>query len=130
TADRVERGEPIKLTAEVLDSAYLEVNDSRTVAHITSPSGKTTDVPVEWTVTRDGDYRTTFVPDEPGVYEIRVTADRDQKPLGSAAMHVRASAGDAEYYDAAMRATLPKRIAEDTGGRFFTPANASALPEA
>jgi hypothetical protein len=45
-------------------------------------------------------------------------------------MHVRVSAGDAEYFDAAMRAPLLKRIAEETGGRFFTPANATALPEA
>src|SRR5881397_1277645 len=59
TADRVEPGEPVKLAAEVLDSAYAEVNDSRVVAHITSPSGKTTDIPVEWTVTKDGEYRTT-----------------------------------------------------------------------
>ena len=43
---------------------------------------------------------------------------------------MRASAGDAEYFDAAMRAPLLKRIAEDTGGRFFTPANAASLPEA
>ena len=45
-------------------------------------------------------------------------------------MHVRVSAGDAEYFDAAMRAALLKRIAEETGGRFFTPANAASLPEA
>jgi hypothetical protein len=45
-------------------------------------------------------------------------------------MHVRVSAGDAEYFDAGMRAPLLKRIAEDTGGRFFTPANAASLPEA
>jgi len=130
TADRVEPGEPVKLTAEVLDSAYVEVNDSHTVAHITSPSGKVSEVPVDWTVTRDGDYRATFVPEETGVYDIRVSAERDQKPLGTASMHIRASAGDAEYYDAAMRANLLKRIAEETGGRFFTPANADALPEA
>jgi hypothetical protein len=45
-------------------------------------------------------------------------------------MHARASAGDSEYFDAAMRASLLQRVAEDTGGRFFTPATASALPEA
>jgi hypothetical protein len=45
-------------------------------------------------------------------------------------MHVRVSAGDAEYFDAAMRSTLLKRIAEDTGGRFFTTADVAALPEA
>ena len=45
-------------------------------------------------------------------------------------MHVRVSAGDAEYFDASMRAPLLKRIADETGGRFFTPANVASLPEA
>jgi len=130
TADRVEPGETVKLNAEVLDSAYVEVNDSRVVAHISAPSGKTTETPVDWTVTRDGDYRSTFVPDEPGIYNVRVVAERDQKELGAATVQVRVSAGDAEYFDAAMRAPLLKRIAEDTGGRFFTTANAASLPEA
>ena len=130
TADRVEPGEPVRLAVEVLDAAYTEVNDSRVMARVTSPSGKVNEVPVDWTVTRDGDYRATFTPDEVGIYDIRVAAVRDQKDLGAAAMHVRVSAGDAEYFDAAMRAPLLKRIAEETGGRFFTPANAAALPEA
>ena len=130
TADRVEPGEPIKIATEVLDTAYAEVNDARVVAHITSPSGKTTDLPIDWTVSRDGDYRATFVPDEVGVYDIRVTAARDQKDLGAGSVHVRASAGDAEYYDAAMRAPLLKRIAEETGGRFFTASTVASLPEA
>jgi uncharacterized membrane protein len=130
TADRVEPGEPIKIAAEVLDNAYTEVNDGRVMAHITSPSGKTTDMPVDWTVTRDGDYRASIVPDETGIYAVRVTAARDQKDLGAASLHVRVSAGDAEYYDAAMRATLLKRIADETGGRFFTASNVASLPEA
>jgi hypothetical protein len=130
TADRVEPGEPVKLSTEVLDSAYAEVNDSRVVARITSPSGKTIEMPVEWTVTKDGEYRASFTPDEAGIYDVRVSASRDQKDLGASAMHVRVSAGDAEYFDAGMRAPLLKRIAEETGGRFFTPANASSLPEA
>ena len=129
-ADRVEPGEAIKLSTEVLDSAYVEVNDSRVVARVTAPSGKTTEVPVEWTVTKDGEYRAIFTPDESGIYDIKVTAARDQKDLGSADMHVRVSAGDAEYFDAGMRAPLLKRIAEETGGRFFTPASAASLPEA
>jgi len=129
-ADRVEPGEPIKVTAEVLDQAYAEVNDATVTAHITSPSGKTTDVPIDWTVTRDGDYRTSFVPDEAGIYTVKVGAERAQKPLGTGSMNVRVSAGDAEYFDAAMRAPLLKRIAEETGGRFFTSTNVASLPEA
>ena len=130
STDRVEPGEPIKLAAEVLDSAYAEVNDGRVVARVTSPSGRTSEMPVDWSVTRDGDYRASFVPEEEGIYDVRVTAARGEKGLGAADMHVRVSAGDAEYFDAAMRAPLLKRIAEETGGRFFTPVTVASLPEA
>ena len=128
--DRVEPGEPVKLTAEVLDTAYAEVNDARVLAQVTSPSGKSFEMPMEWTVEHDGEYTAAFNPDETGLYEVKVSATRDQKALGSSVMHVRVSIGDGEYFDAAMRAPLLKRIAEETGGRFFTPSNVASLPEA
>jgi uncharacterized membrane protein len=128
--DRVEPGEPLKLTAEVVDPAFVEVNDAQVVARVTAPSGKVTEVPLEWTVSKDGEYRSQFVPEEPGTYEVKTTAVRDGKELGTSTMHARASAGDAEYFDAAMRASLLTRVAEETGGRFFTPETAAALPEA
>jgi uncharacterized membrane protein len=132
TADRVEPGEPIKVSAEALDAAYVEVNDARVEAHVTSPSGKTQDFPLDWTVTRDGEYRASVVSDETGVYKVDVHAvrDKEKKELGTATLNVRASAGDAEFFDAAMRAPLLRRVAEETGGRFFTPANVASLPEA
>ncbi len=132
--DRVEPGEPVKITADVYDAAYVEVNDSRVLATVTSPSGKKSEIPMEWTISRDGEYTASFVPDEPGVYDVKVDAARTvnnaSKVLGTDDVHVRASAGDAEYFDAAMRGSLLRRIADDTGGHFFTPANVAQLPEA
>ena len=132
--DRVEPGEAVKITADIFDPAYVEVNDSQVIATITSPSGKKTELPMEWTISRDGEYKSSFVPDEQGVYDVRVDATRSiggqAKTLGSSNVHVRVSAGDAEYFDAAMRGSLLRRIADDTGGRFFTPANVATLPEA
>ena len=130
THDRVEPGEPFRLSAEVLDAAYVEVNDAHVTATITTPKGRAVQVPMEWTVEHDGQYGASFTPDEPGTYAISVSAARDQKDLGTHTTTIRASAGDGEYFDAAMRAPLLKRMADETGGRFFTPANASSLPEA
>ena len=130
TQDRVDPGERIPLAAQVVDATYTDVNNARVLAHVTTPSGKTTDVAMDWTVSRDGEYHGSFVPDEDGLYTVKVSATKDQKDLGSDVVHVRAAAGDAEYFDAAMRAPLMKRIAEETGGRFFTAENAAALPEA
>ena len=124
----------MKLTAEIVDPAFAEVNDAQVVAEIRAPSGKVTEEKLEWTVTRDGEYRGTFVPDEVGTYEIKTKASRykDGAPqeLGTTTIHARATAGDSEYFDAAMRTSLLSRISEETGGRFFTAADAASLPEA
>jgi uncharacterized membrane protein len=128
--ERVEPGESMRLVADVMDPAFAEVNDARVVAEVAYPSGRTVEVPMEWTVTRDGEYRGAFVAEEPGTYEVRAKAVRGGQDLGGGTVHARASAGDSEYFDAAMRSTLLQRIAEDTGGRFFTPDTALTLPEA
>jgi uncharacterized membrane protein len=132
--DRVDPGEPIKLTAEVVDPAFAEVNDAQVIAEIRAPSGKVSEAKLEWTVTRDGEYRGSFVPEEVGTYEVKAKATRfkDGAPqdLGSSTIHARASAGDGEYFDAAMRRSLLTRISEETGGRFFAGADAKSLPEA
>lgn len=130
TTDRVEPGELVQLTAEVVDPAFVEVNDAHVVAQVTSPSGKSVEVPLEWTVTKDGEYKATFVAEEAGLYDIKGAATRGQQNLGTSAMHTRSSAGDNEYFDAPMRASLLTRIAEETGGHFFTAANVAELPEA
>ena len=39
TPDRVQRGEPVTLTADVVDAEYRGVNDGRITAHATAPSG-------------------------------------------------------------------------------------------
>jgi hypothetical protein len=129
--ERVEPGEPMRLVVDVVDPAFVEVNDAHVVAEIVSPSGKTSEVQLEWTVSKDGEYRATYVPDEPGLYEIRTKANRGETSLGTNMIHARVSAGDNEYFDATMRSSLLTRIAEETGGRFFPAATApTLLPEA
>ena len=85
--DRVEPGEAVKISAEVSDAAFVEVNDSRVLATVTSPSGKKSEIPMEWTIARDGEYKASFVPDEPGIYDIKVDAARstggESKTLGN-----------------------------------------------
>jgi uncharacterized membrane protein len=130
STDRVEPGESVKLTGEIVDPTFTEVNDAHVVAEVKAPSGKTVEVPLEWTVSKDGEYKGTFVADEPGVYQVKATAERNGAAIGSSLMHTRASAGDSEYFDAAMRSSLLNRLAEETGGRFFTPSTSASLPEA
>ena len=54
---------------------------------------------------------------------------RAGKDVGSGVAHVRAVPDDAEYFDATMHAPLLKRIAQDTGGRFYTSGAMTSLAD-
>jgi uncharacterized membrane protein len=127
--DRVEAGQPVTLTADVVDPRFVELNDADVVARVTSPSGKASAIPLQWTGERNGQYRATMPTSETGWYEAKIEAVRDGKPVGTGVTHVRTAPDDAEYFDAAMHAPLLKRIAQETGGRFYSADNVASLPE-
>jgi uncharacterized membrane protein len=129
TTDRVEPGEQFTLVAEVVDSAFVELNDARVVAKITGPKGTVTDVPMQWTGERNGEYRATIAAPDQGMYAAQVEAMRAGKTLGTGTAQVRATPSDAEYFDATMHAQRLQRIAEETGGRFYTPDTVNGMPE-
>jgi hypothetical protein len=128
-ADRVEPGETVTLVADVVDPAFVELNDARVVAYITSPSGAVEELPVQWSGERDGEYRASFTAATAGIYSARIEAARAGKPIGSSVTQVRAVPSDAEYFDATMQAARLQRIADETGGRFYTASNLAGLPE-
>jgi uncharacterized membrane protein len=127
--DRVEPGQSVTLTADVVDPRFVELNDANVIAHVTSPGGKTVNVPLQWTGERNGQYRGTFQTSEAGWYEAKVDATRADKPIGSTVTHVRTVPDDAEYFDAAMHAPMLQRIAKDTGGRFYRADAMTSLPD-
>ena len=127
-AERVEPGETVTLTADVVDPTFVEMNDARVVAHVEGPGG-TAEVPLQWTGERNGQYRATFTPAAGGLYTARVEASRGETALGSGTTHFRAAAGDTEFFDAGMNAARLQRIADGTGGRFYGMGDLSQLPE-
>ncbi len=125
----VEPGQAVGLSALVSDSAYVGVNNSSVVATIRSPDNDSLTVPLDWAVDEDGRYDADFTASGPGLYEISVQALRAADTLGTALTYVHAAPSVAEYFDASMRGSTLRRIAEETGGRFYTPSTVSSLPE-
>jgi hypothetical protein len=127
--ETVEPGEAVRIVTTVGDSTYIEVNDASVTARITTPSGAIEQIPVEWTVERDGEYAVDFVPEEDGEYEIEVTASRGDEVLGSDVTFLHTAPSDDEYFDAGRRSQTLQRIAEETGGQYYTPEDVASLPE-
>jgi uncharacterized membrane protein len=129
STERVEPGEAVTIEAGVADASFGDVNDATVVAQVARPGGSTINVPMQWTGQRDGQYRGTFVSTDAGAYEVTVDATRGGQTLGSGVAYVRAAQGDAEFFDPTMHAAPLRRIAEETGGRFYTADAAAGIAE-
>ena len=129
TTERGEPGEAVAVEATVVDKTYVELNDARVTAHVTQPNGAAIDVPLEWTGERDGLYRGTFVSREAGIYEVAVDSSRASAIVGSGIAFVRSGPSNAEFFDPTMHEGPLRRIADETGGRFYTPDTTTSLAE-
>lgn len=132
-SDRVAPREPIALRALVADAGYTRLNDARVVAHVVAPSGTARDIAMDWAVDRDGEYRATFTPQEEGRHTVTVQATTvrggDTLPAGRDSAVVRVAPQETEFFDSEMRGALLRRVADETGGKFYTPADIATLPE-
>jgi hypothetical protein len=131
SADRVRPGGTVTIRADVADSGFVRRNDARLVARVLSPSGAVREVPLEWVVDRDGEYQASYSSAEEGVHTVRVTTTGEkagERALEDSTFVAVADLG-AEFYGAEMRKPLLQRIADETGGRFYTPATMRTLPD-
>ncbi len=122
-------GERTTLQLELTDSAFRRVNDAQVTVDVVSPDGATRQVPLEWTLGRDGQYAGTFVPAEEGEYLLSGQAVIGSDTVRLATTSLGVADRGADFINAEMRSVLLQRVARETGGRFYTPATVGSLPD-
>jgi hypothetical protein len=128
-SDRVVPGDAVRVTADVSDARFLRVNDARVRAMVTAPDGAASEVPLDWSVGRDGEYRGVFTTSSPGLYTVQVVSTYEDREHRARPIYVVAEEPRDEYFGSEMRAPLLRRIADETGGRFYTSASVASLAE-
>lgn len=126
---RVAPGEPVELRARVADEQYLDVNDATVVARVITPSGRETEVPLEWSLAENGVYTGRFIAEEPGVYSLGAQSRRGRDTTMATPAALLADDQGADVEQAELRAPLLRRIAQETGGRYYPLAEADRLAE-
>jgi hypothetical protein len=121
--------ETVILHAEVNDEAFLHLNNAQVSARVKAPSGALSSVPLIWDLSKDGQYSGTYKAQEEGTYEVTAEAFRSSKSLGIARANFRIADSLEEYHDANLNADLLKKLAADTGGRYYAPNAIRTLPE-
>ena len=127
--DRFAPGAPVTITVGVLDDNFIEINNAAVTATVTSPSGQTRSLELDWTIDTDGEYTATFIPNEEGFHQMHVWAERSGEALGEDIAHVEIAELSTEAFAAERRTPLLERLAQETGGRLYSPENVASLPD-
>ncbi len=124
-------GDEVRVTARVLDEQYEPDNDASLWIQTTNPLDEITDTPMEWNIEEDGIYRSTFIADQEGVFDLLVdltSAAGEEGAEKRAAIVVTPSLR--EFNNAGMDRGLLGRMAEAAGGSYFDLDEVGGLPEA
>ena len=118
----------VKIVADVRDKKFNAVSDAHATVRITKPSGATVDVPLKFTTLNDANtYNGEFKADELGQHKIELIGTSSSLGALNAKSDVLVSDLNREFYGAAQNSDLLKRIATETGGKYYTPADSQAL---
>lgn len=125
--------DPVRIRSEVNDKKYEAIKDATVSARITKPSGQTVELPMNFNFPSESsdanDYQAEYKPDEKGLYKIELTARKAGATLGTANSSFLVTELNREFHDAAQNVELLKRIAAETGGKYFPLNKANDLLE-
>ena len=124
------------ITADVRDPQYNPAPDAKVEAHILGPSGVSALVEMAPVPDNPGQFQATWNAPKIGAYLTEVTAQRPDpkagKPqeLGRDVLTFQRMDGVAENFHTEQNRELLERLAAQTGGKYWTPAELGKLPAA
>ena len=123
----LENESKIQLRAEVRNQQYLPASDAQVEAKVISPDGSSETVALHPEPLTAGVYSADWQAQTPGSYVAEITARQAGKQLGSDALTFRREDGKAENFHREQNVDLLRKLAEQTGGRYYTASDAKSL---
>ena len=127
--DRFAPGDEVPLAVNVYDERYNPQSTADVRGTLTGPSGDVREIAFREELTEAGTYAAPFVPQEEGVYELEVTAEVEGETVGTHARSFLVRPSKREFYDATLKRPFLESLAEASGGAYYAPARAGAIPD-
>jgi len=118
----------VRLRAEVRTKEYEPASNATVTAVITPESGDPFTVELHPVPEEPSVYESEFTAARPGTYRAEINANVGDQTLGSDVFHFRREDGVAEAFHPEQNRELLTRLAEQTGGRYWTPDDVAGLP--
>jgi uncharacterized membrane protein len=112
-------GEKVRLWAEAHGEGGRLATHARVEARVTAPGGSAARLRLAAVAESPGQYETAYAPSGPGHYTMTVAADDRGRKLGEVKIQFRVGKPNLEFEQLDLNERLLKRIADETGGRYY-----------
>ena len=117
----------VPVRVEVRDKEYKPLNTAKVQARFISPDGSSATVELSPVPGEEGIYAGEWSAEKPGTYVTEVLAGQEQGEVGRDTLTFRREDGVAENFHTGQNKDLLQKLSGQTGGRYFTPEEASKL---
>jgi uncharacterized membrane protein len=117
----------VPLRVEVRDKEYKPVANAKVQARFLQPDGTSVTMELAPQPLEEGIYTGEFSAEAPGTYVAEIIAGREQEELGRDVLAFHREDGVAENFATSQNRELLEKLAEQTGGRYYTPDQAAKL---
>jgi uncharacterized membrane protein len=119
----------VSLRAQARDKSFNLVSDSTLEAHILGPEGATGTLALTPSPAETGQYEGEYTAEKPGSYLVEVVAARGGQQIGHDVLTFRREDGVAENFRTEQNRELLEKLADETGGRYYTPDSVARLQD-
>ena len=117
----------VPIRVEVRDKEFKPVVNAKVQARFLSPDGTTATMELQPQPLEEGVYSGEWTAEQPGSYVAEIIAGREQEELGKDVITFRREDGVAENFHTSQNRELLQKLSDQTGGRYYTPSEASKL---
>jgi uncharacterized membrane protein len=117
----------VRISAEVRDQDFAPAPDALVQAHISGPGGVSATLDLAPDPNMPGMFQAEWNADRPASYSVLVKAKRADADLGTDSLEFERMDGVAENFHLEQNRDLLERLATQTGGRYWQPAETSRL---
>jgi uncharacterized membrane protein len=117
----------VPIRVEVRDKQYKPVMNAKVQARFMGPDGTSATLELNPVPLEEGIYGGEWTAEKPGAYVAEIIAGREQEQIGQDVLSFRREDGVAENFHTSQNRELLEKLAQQTGGRYYTPGDASKL---
>ena len=118
----------VPIRVEVRDKEFKPLSTARVQARFLAPDGSSATLELSPRPLEEGVYTGEWTAEKPGSYVVEMLAGEEQQEVGRDVLAFRREDGVAENFHTGQNRELLQKLSDQTGGKYYTSADASKLP--